>query len=175
MPDDFPNDWSKETDYITAKEPAGSHRVSGPKIHVGAALDTPSEPQEDGTLATGKDDLSAHSRDANMRLSEARGEVAARSTDDPIALGDWIKEAQGVETMTYEPKTDCLLLVWDDGSLGAVEPDVSVVADFIDPDIVHVFMNGIPVAEVNGDPDLTVADVTLVPLSVAGLVGLSPS
>lgn len=93
---------------------------------------------------------------------------------DTNAIRDWVKKGQGPQYLNYAAQDESLLLVWDDSKNTDLPPEITVVADFIDPDIVHVFMNGIPMAEVNGDPNLTIDDIALIPLSAAQVVGLTP-
>ncbi|MBW4706520.1 hypothetical protein KX928_01855 [Roseobacter sp. YSTF-M11] len=94
--------------------------------------------------------------------------------DDEFLLGDWITEGKGVEILDYEPAHDSLMLVWDDTSATADEPDVSVNPDPDDPEVMHISMNGVSVAEIYGDTELSVADLTLIPLSSAEAIGLEP-
>lgn len=94
---------------------------------------------------------------------------------DPVMLGDWITEGEPSEVLDYENEKDSLMLVWDDLVDGAQEPDVDVAHDPYDNEVMHVLMNGKSVAEVYGDPELTVSDVTIIPLSSALIVGLEPA
>jgi hypothetical protein len=90
-------------------------------------------------------------------------------------LGDWISQSTGPEIIDYEAKKDCIVLVWDDTSALVQEPDVSVAPDPDDPEVMQVQMNGSTVAEVYGDCELSVSDLTLIPLSSALVVGLHPA
>lgn len=93
----------------------------------------------------------------------------------PVALGDWINEGAPSEEINYHPDTERLMLVWDDLVDGATEPDVRVEHDLFDPDAMHVVMNDYSIAEIHGDPDLSAADLTVIPLSSALIVGLEPA
>ncbi len=87
-------------------------------------------------------------------------------------LSDWIAERDGAEILDYEARTESLMIVWDDSDAAAAEPQVGVSPDPDDPEVMHVSMNGENVAEVYGDAELSVADLTLIPLSSAMAVGL---
>lgn len=96
----------------------------------------------------------------------------ASAQQDEILLSDWIEQRDGSEVLDYESKTESLMLVWDDTHDGASEPDVGVAPDPDDPEVMQVSMNGENVAEVYGDAELSVADLTLIPLSSAMVIGL---
>jgi hypothetical protein len=89
--------------------------------------------------------------------------------------GDWISQAHGPEVIDYEAEKESILVVWDDTSLEAQEPSLSVSPDPDDPEVMQVNMNGKPLADIYGDPELSVADLVLMPLSSALMVGLSPA
>jgi hypothetical protein len=91
-----------------------------------------------------------------------------------VLLGDWIANGPEDEVFDYEAATESLVLIWDDIDAGADEPDVRVEQDPFDDEVMHILMNGKSVAEVYGDPNLTAADVTMIPLSSALIVGLEP-
>lgn len=93
----------------------------------------------------------------------------------PPALGEWILEGPPAEVVEYEADKDSLMLVWDDLADGAYEPEVRVEQDPDDSDVMHVVMNDYSVAEVHGEPTLSAADVTIIPLSSALIVGLEPA
>ena len=100
---------------------------------------------------------------------------ADRDHDAPIMLGDWITEGPPAEVLDYEPAKDSLMLVWDDLAPDGHEPTVSVERDPFDAEVMHIVMNGKSVAEIYGDPALSVADITTIPLSSALIVGLEPA
>jgi hypothetical protein len=119
------------------------------------------------------------------------GDASNEADDDPLASADdadsqsdapdtdllieWIAKGKPAEALDYEPETEVLMLVWDDLAEGAEEPDVSVETDPHDEDVRHVLMNGNSVAEIYGDPELTEADVTIIPLSSAMVAGFAPA
>jgi hypothetical protein len=108
---------------------------------------------------------------------ESGAEIALQTTaqaEGTQALGDWITQGAPSEVLDYQRTEDSLMLVWDDLETDAQEPDVAVESDPFDEDVKHVLMNGKSVAEVYGDPNLTVADLTVIPLSSALIVGLEP-
>lgn len=100
---------------------------------------------------------------------------ASDESYEQILLSDWIMEGQTAEVLDYDAREDSLLLVWDDMSDAAAEPEVDVAHDPYDEEVMHVVMNGKSVAEIYGDPNLSVADVALIPLSAALLIGLEPA
>ena len=98
-----------------------------------------------------------------------------RTVEEMPLAGDWITQAETPEIIDYTARDEQLVLVWDDMTEGAAEPEVAVSADPDDPDVVHVEMNGAPLAEIHGEPGLTLADIALVALSSALIAGLKPS
>ncbi|WP_227269970.1 hypothetical protein [Roseobacter weihaiensis] len=100
---------------------------------------------------------------------------ASDESYERILLSDWIMEGQTAEVLDYDAREDSLLLVWDDMSNATAEPEVDVAHDPYDEEVMHVVMNGKSVAEIYGDPNLSVADVALIPLSAALLIGLEPA
>lgn len=92
--------------------------------------------------------------------------------EDEALLSDWIDQRVGTEVLDYEAHTESLMLVWDDTSDGAEEPTVDVAPNPDDPEVINVSMNGENVAEIYGDSNLSVADLTLIPLSSAMAIGL---
>jgi hypothetical protein len=104
--------------------------------------------------------------------------LSSKGRIDPMAdiskIEEWIKKGKGPEHLNYDYASENLLLIWDDTQPNSKQPEINVISDFIDPDIVHVFMNGISMAEVKGDPYLSPDDITLIPLSAAQIVGLTP-
>lgn len=89
--------------------------------------------------------------------------------------GDWINRGGPSEILDYETGKESLMLVWDDMAENASEPACDVTSDPYDDEVKHVMMNGKSVAEVYGDPDLSVEDVTVIPLSSALIAGLEPA
>jgi hypothetical protein len=105
---------------------------------------------------------------------EAAGplDVDAEANATPVKLWDWLVQGEPSEVLDYDARSDSLMLVWDDLADGAEEPAVRVEKDPFDADVMHVLMNDKSVAEIYGDPDLTSADITMIPLSSALIVGL---
>ncbi|MCV3270246.1 hypothetical protein [Roseobacter sinensis] len=101
---------------------------------------------------------------------EAQMDDAAAPLDQ--LLSDWIAERVGADILDYEADNDSLMVVWDDTDPMTAEPHVDVLSDPEHPDVMYVSMNGETVAEVYGDSGLSVADLTLIPLSSAMAVGL---
>jgi len=108
-------------------------------------------------------------------LASADDADSQSDAPDPDLLIEWIAKGKPAEALDYEPETEVLMLVWDDLAEGAEEPDVSVETDPHDEDVRHVLMNGNSVAEIYGDPELTEADVTIIPLSSAMVAGFAPA
>lgn len=88
--------------------------------------------------------------------------------------GDWISQGDPQESFDYDSDTEQLVLVWDDMADGAEEPQVAVNPHPQDIDAMQITMNGAPVAEVAGVPDLSVAHLAVIPLSSALIAGLAP-
>ena len=89
--------------------------------------------------------------------------------------GDWITQAKGSEIIDYQAERESIVVVWDDTDLEAIEPTINVSPDPDDPEVMQVNMNGKVLADVYGDCELSVADLTLIPLSSALIVGLTPA
>jgi hypothetical protein len=89
--------------------------------------------------------------------------------------GDWITQAKGSEIIDYLAERESIVVVWDDTDLEAREPTISVSPDPDDPEVMQVNMNGKVLADVYGDCDLSVSDLTMIPLSSALIVGLTPA
>lgn len=113
-------------------------------------------------------------KSGSKRLSPSRytGTIDKAACDPELTL--WLREERGPDVMDYHHAQDCLLLVWDDTQGAVSPPRISIVADFIDSDIVHVLLDGVAKAEIKGDPYLSAEDVTLMPLSAAMVIGLAP-
>lgn len=129
-------------------------------------------------LETAEAEQSQPSQDAEaITYSSAMLDSHDVALEDPAGsvdqlLSDWIAERDGAEILDYEARTESLMVVWDDTEATASEPQVDVAPDPDDPEVMHVSMNGENVAEVYGDSALSVADITLIPLSSAMAVGL---
>lgn len=106
--------------------------------------------------------------DEQIALPTTEGDQATET------LGDWIMRGAPSEVLDYQHTRESLMLVWDDLETDAKEPEVAVESDPFDEEVKHVLMNGKSVAEIYGDPNMTVADVTVIPLSSALIVGLEP-
>lgn len=139
-----------------------------------------------GTMHAGLLDDSDSDQDgaADALGDDSRAPVAPLALQEPafdglefssFMTGDWISQAHGPEVIDYEADKESILVVWDDTSLEAREPSLSVSPDPDDPEVMQVNMNGKPLADVYGDPELSVADLVLMPLSSALMVGLSPA
>ncbi|WP_298915544.1 hypothetical protein [uncultured Roseobacter sp.] len=133
------------------------------------------DPDTVGIMDTDEGDyLNGGSGDDILILGEDDIAASGEGNDD-FLLGDWITQGNGAEILDYEPEHDSLMLVWDDTSISADEPDVTVDPDPDDPEVMHISMNGVSVAEIYGDTELSVADLTLIPLSSAEAIGLEPA
>jgi Ca2+-binding RTX toxin-like protein len=98
--------------------------------------------------------------------------VTAGEGADDIVLGDWLATGETAQIMDYTAAEDSLVLIWDDSEDGSVAPSMTLGAD---PNIANqtlVFLDGTPVAVVNGS-DLLPGDIALIPLSTAAYVGLA--
>lgn len=124
--------------------------------------------------ATIPDDDASHEADDDPTARADDGESASDGPNMEL-LVEWITKGKPAEALDYEPATEVLMLVWDDLAEGAEEPAVSVEPDPHDDEVRHVLMNGDSVAEIYGDPELTEADVTIIPLSSAMVAGFAPA
>jgi hypothetical protein len=178
---------AEDDDYADAPEDQAfpEEMMAQPDEALGLAESEPLDPMV-GTMHAGLLDDGDIGQDG---VADALGEDAS----DPIAplalnesafdglefsnfmTGDWISQAHGPEVIDYEAEKESILVVWDDTSLEAQEPSLSVSPDPDDPEVMQVNMNGKPLADVYGDPELSVADLVLMPLSSALMVGLSPA
>lgn len=91
-----------------------------------------------------------------------------------LPLETWIDEGVPGEAIDYDPDQDSLVIVWDDITEDTNEPQINVVSDEHDPEVMHVLMNGQSVAEIYGDANFSVSDLTIIPLSSALIAGLAP-
>lgn len=105
-------------------------------------------------------------------LDECDVDTSSAPTQDGVPIGDWIDQRAGSDVIDYEPRTECLMLVWDDTSNGSAEPAVDVIPSPENPDVMNVSMNGETVAEVHGNSGFSITDLTLIPLSSAVAIGL---
>lgn len=146
------------------------------------AQDVHAESQLDDAVSSDAFNFSLESSPVAGEISGFESETApldavedVATTEELVLVGDWIASGPGSEVFDYEANSESLLLVWDDMATAAEEPQVDVSADPYDDEVMHVMMNNKSVAEVYGDPELTAADVTLIPLSSALIVGLEPA
>lgn len=120
-------------------------------------------------------------RSDEMRFASTRP-LARDSTHAPtkdtrtkVELGDWIDEGAAAEVVVYDKSRDSLMVVWDDLKGAPEEPIVRVASDPFDAEVKQIVMNDRIIAEVYGDPGLSVRDVTMISLSSALIVGLRPA
>lgn len=160
-----------------------------------AASDLPDDPMA-GTLHAGmldaEDELPAvASANPGSNFDDLHEDDAAADPTEPeepfdfsvydapeyanFMVGDWISNATGPEVLDYEAARESIVVVWDDTDLDAVEPTLSVSPDPDDPEVMQVNADGKVLADIYGDCDLSVCDLTLIPLSSALIVGLTPT
>lgn len=113
-----------------------------------------------------------HTLYSSAMLDDGEVETEAEAPHIDALLSDWIGQRDGAEILDYQAQTESLVVVWDDTNSDATEPEVSVAPAPDDPEVMQVSMNGEHVAEVYGDAELSVSDLTLIPLSSAVVVGL---
>jgi hypothetical protein len=93
--------------------------------------------------------------------------VTAGDGADTVVLGDWLAGAQTeAEMMDFDGEEDTLVLVYDDMA-GADAPDVGLETDETEADVMHVLLDGVRIMSVQGGAGLTLADIQLLPQSVA--------
>lgn len=128
-----------------------------------------------GPNAAVDDDYWAFDSETGDDIAIAEAPTIEDDTQASPALGDWIQHGAPSEVLDYQHSEESLMLVWDDLETDAPPPEVDVASDPFDDEVKHVLMNGKSVAEVYGDPNMTAADVTVIPLSSALIVGLEPA
>ena len=97
----------------------------------------------DDLIVAGKDDI-----------------VTAGEGADTIALGDWLNQDHQAEILDYSVAEDSLMVVYDDTT--GDEPDMSIEEDEDDPDRQHVMMNGVRIALVESDEEVTLDQIILI-------------
>lgn len=90
---------------------------------------------------------------------------------DTFALGDWLRGGAAVSVMDYQSGEDQILLHYDPTRLP--DPDVEIRFQDDAPETAQIWLNGQIIAQVMQAPDLTIADIGLVPLTGPGLGGLA--
>lgn len=151
-------------------------------LHAGLLDDVVFSSEENGDMLGSGDALARSVLDETADGGDPSGDDTAFDFSDyegpefsNFMTGDWINQATAPEVIDYEAESESILVVWDDTNLDAREPSLSVSPDPDDPEVMQVNMNGKVVADVYGDSNLSVADLTLMPLSSALIVGLSPA
>lgn len=137
-------------------------RETGGADHAAPAL-SPSDPEQDAFQPT------------TYPLAYGEPEVDNVANSSSAQLQKWISQGSPGEVVDYTASQDQLMLVWDDLSGSSADPVVEVSDDPFDPEIKHITMNGRHMAEVYGDPELTAADVAVIPLSSALIAGFEPT
>ncbi len=85
---------------------------------------------------------------------------------DDFVLNEWLAAGGDAATIgDYNPDEDQIVVVYDPASYP--EPELSVAPTEGSPNDMEVFLNGTLVAHVLDSPDLTVADLTLLPTAMA--------
>ena len=98
--------------------------------------------------------------------------VTTGAGNDQIILGDWIANSNPAEVLDFDPSADTMMLVWDDSVDSAEAPEPSLMDHPTDADQKLVFLGDTLIASVKGDTAFDIDDLTLVPLSAAGVMGL---
>jgi hypothetical protein len=86
----------------------------------------------------------------------------------------WIAQEHAAQIHDFEPAQDALVLVWDDRTPDAREPQVHIAEDTAQPGQLQVWMGRRMMAQIGGPAPLAEADLALVPLSVAQDLGFAP-
>ncbi len=120
---------------------------------------------------TDKDYLNGGGGD-DLIIAGSRDVVTAGSGADTIVTGDWVEGGLSVKIMDFDIEDDSIVLIWNDTDAGE-EPEIVLRADPDNANIMHVLMDGIAVADVNGGAGLTLGDIALIPLSAAQTSGIA--
>ncbi len=96
--------------------------------------------------------------------------VTAGSGADTIVLGDWIAGGEAAILMDFNAQEDSLIVVCD--LTGSTDPLVEITADPATPGTSQIWLDGVEIATVRADADLTVADIILVDHADVPTLGL---
>ncbi|MEM6373370.1 MAG: calcium-binding protein, partial [Pseudomonadota bacterium] len=91
---------------------------------------------------------------------------------DTIVGGSWIEDGRAMDIMDFDAQDDNILLIYDDD---ADVPDIRLEADPDDPEVTQVFMDGIAVANILNGADISIEDISIMPLSLAQSAGMAPA
>lgn len=78
-----------------------------------------------------------------------------------------------IDVMDFDVRTERLLVVWDD-SLGTA-PEIDMVENIDNPNMVDILAGGEIIAQVPTETGVTVADISIAPLSTAQSLGWAPA
>ncbi len=92
--------------------------------------------------------------------------------EDSFILGQWLQGGDPVSLVDYDADEDQILLHYD--PMRVPEPDVEIRFGEDALDTAQIWLNGHFVAQVSNAPDLTIADVGLIPIKGPSLSGLTP-
>ena len=98
--------------------------------------------------------------------------VTAGDGADQIILGDWIADTHPAEVLDYDPREDSLVLVWDDTDGETNAPDPTLTDHPTDSDRTLIFLGDSLIGNIKSEVAFDLGDVTLVPLSAAGAIGI---
>ena len=95
--------------------------------------------------------------------------VTAGSGADTIVAGDWIEAGRAASLIDFVARDDSILLVYADGE---DEPDISLEPDPETQGATQIMMNGVVVANVLNGSEVSLDDITVMPLTVAQSAGM---
>jgi Ca2+-binding RTX toxin-like protein len=89
---------------------------------------------------------------------------------DAFGLGDWLQNGAAVTLVDYHPDEDQILLHYDPERVSS--PDLEIRFQDDTSGTAQIWLNGQIIAQVLQAPNLTIADIGLVPMAGPGLGGL---
>lgn len=97
--------------------------------------------------------------------------VVAGDGTDTVVSGSWITEGHAIDIIDFDSEDDNILLVYEDE---ADIPSITLEADPYDPSVTQVLLDGIAVANVLYGAEISMEDVSIMPLSLAQSAGMAP-
>lgn len=129
---------------------------AGNDILVGAALD------DDGNDQSGQNFLNGGAGD-DILIAGSGDYLHGGDGADTFVLGQWLQGGDPVSLVDYHADEDQILLQYD--PLRVPEPDLEIRFGSDMPETAEIWLNGQLIAQVANAPDLTVADVGIVPMA----------
>ena len=90
---------------------------------------------------------------------------------DTIVDGSWVTDSRAIDIIDFDSADDNILLIYEDDTEA---PDISLQPDPYDLDVTQVLMDGVAVANIANGAEISIEDISLMPLSLAQSTGLAP-